>query len=39
MAAHTWNSTRAAKRIATRLKEVETVEIKDYVRDTTLFRS
>lgn len=36
MAAHTWNSTRAAKRIATRLKEVETVEIKDYVRDTDL---
>tara|TARA_R110001606_G_scaffold71247_6_gene163152 strand:- start:24990 stop:26582 length:1593 start_codon:yes stop_codon:yes gene_type:complete len=36
MAAHTWNSARAAKRIAARQKEVTTVEIKDYVRDTDL---
>ncbi|MGO4409448.1 MULTISPECIES: adenylate/guanylate cyclase domain-containing protein [unclassified Brevundimonas] len=36
MAAHTWTSARAAKRIAARLKEVETVEIKDYVRETDL---
>lgn len=36
MAAHTWTSARAAKRIAARLKEVTTVEIKNYVRDTDL---
>jgi hypothetical protein len=36
MAAHTWNSARAAKRIAARLKEVKEIEIKDYVRDTDL---
>lgn len=36
MAAHTWTSARAAKRIAARMKEVTTVEIKDYVRDTDL---
>lgn len=36
MAAHTWTSARAAKRIATRLKEVNSVEIKNYVRDTDL---
>ncbi len=36
MAAHTWTSARAAKRIAARQKELITVEIKEYVRDTDL---
>ena len=31
-----WKSETTDKRVATRLKEVETVEIKDYVRDTDL---
>lgn len=34
--AHTWTKERASKRIATRIEEVETVTIKDYVRDTNL---
>src|SRR5687767_12058550 len=34
--AHTWTKDRASKRIATRLEEVKTVTIRDYVRDTNL---
>lgn len=36
MAKKVWKSETTDKRVATRLKEVETVEIKDYVRDTDL---
>jgi class 3 adenylate cyclase len=36
MAKRTWDKGRAASRIASRLAEVETVDIKDYVRDTNL---
>lgn len=36
MAKRTWNEDTAKKRIATRLREVESVVIKDYVKDTNL---
>lgn len=36
MAKHTWNEDTAVKRIATRLKEVANVVIKDYVKETDL---
>jgi hypothetical protein len=36
MAAHTWKKDKAVTRIAARLAEVKSVEIKDYVRDTNL---
>ncbi len=36
MAKHSWNESTAKSRIATRLKEVNNVVIKDYVRDTDL---